>query len=54
MSDMDKPETGRTEAICRVCQGDGYLDESTLSKPVYCTCEAGIAVQRKDTPLWLR
>jgi hypothetical protein len=37
--------------VCALCQGDGFLDKSTLTTPVYCKCRAG---QEKRAALYER
>lgn len=31
---------------CPRCEGDGYLPESTLTAPVFCSCSSGVARSR--------
>jgi hypothetical protein len=42
---------GADRSTCGRCDGDGYLPDSTLSKPVYCPdCPAGDFAWVKDHP----
>lgn len=49
MRSIAREVAARENTPCPRCANDGYLDESTQSDPIYCTCSNGIAAWIRDS-----